>query len=66
MTILTISRNVPEAQRWLFSKMTWNATNAADTLVAALEIFSAESKSHEFQGDVILESAGNGVCEGWA
>jgi hypothetical protein len=44
MTILSISRNVPESQKWLFSTMAQNATNTPETLVAALEIFSAESE----------------------
>jgi hypothetical protein len=44
MTILSISRNIPETQEWLFSTVSQNATNTSDTLVAALEIFSAESE----------------------
>jgi hypothetical protein len=44
MTILSISRNVPESQKWLFSTIAQNATNTPETLAAALEIFSAESE----------------------
>jgi len=44
MTILSISGNVPEAQQWLFSTISQNAPHTSETLVAALEIFAAETE----------------------
>lgn len=44
MTILSISRNMPETHQWLFSTISQTATSTPETFVAALEIFSAESE----------------------
>lgn len=44
MTILSISRNMPETHQWLFSTISQTATSTPETFVASLEIFSAESE----------------------